>query len=40
MAAGVGFAEDLTLCDSDSDDELPAGWEERVTEDGRIFYAW
>lgn len=39
MAAGVGSAEEFTLCDSDSDDELPTGWEERVTDDGRIFYA-
>lgn len=29
----------LPLSDSDSDDELPAGWEERVTTDGRVFYA-
>lgn len=23
----------------DSEDELPAGWEERVTPDGRVYYA-
>jgi hypothetical protein len=25
--------------ENESDDELPAGWEERVTADGRIYYA-
>ena len=25
---------------TDSEDELPAGWEERVTVDGKVFYAW
>lgn len=25
--------------DSDSDDEMPPGWEERTTDDGRVFYA-
>lgn len=24
---------------TDSEDELPAGWEERVTADGRVYYA-
>ena len=23
---------------SDSDDELPVGWEMRVTEDGKVYY--
>jgi len=27
------------LIDTDSEDELPAGWEERVTDDGKVFYA-
>jgi hypothetical protein len=27
------------LNENESDDELPAGWEERVTADGRIYYA-
>ncbi|XP_038069483.1 WW domain-containing oxidoreductase-like [Patiria miniata] len=27
------------LLDTDSEDELPAGWEERSTSDGRVFYA-
>ncbi|RWS11075.1 WW domain-containing oxidoreductase-like isoform X1 [Dinothrombium tinctorium] len=27
------------LADTDSDDELPVGWEERVTLDGKVFYA-
>lgn len=39
MAAEVVPSEDFALCDSDSEDELPAGWEERVTEAGKIFYA-
>jgi len=25
---------------TDSDDELPSGWEERVSVDGKVFYAW
>ena len=25
--------------DSDSDDEMPPGWEERTTDDGKVFYA-
>ncbi|KAF5279773.1 hypothetical protein FQR65_LT15272 [Abscondita terminalis] len=29
----------MNLADSDSEDELPPGWEERVTEDGSVFYA-
>ncbi|XP_071494022.1 WW domain-containing oxidoreductase-like [Diadema antillarum] len=28
-----------TLLDTDSDEELPAGWEERSTNDGRVYYA-
>ncbi|XP_022082243.1 WW domain-containing oxidoreductase-like [Acanthaster planci] len=32
-APGIG------LLDTDSEDELPAGWEERSTPDGRVFYA-
>lgn len=28
----------LGLGDSDSEDELPPGWEERTTEDGRVYY--
>lgn len=24
---------------TDSEDELPVGWEERVTVDGRVYYA-
>jgi len=35
----VKSSEDVVL-DTDSEDELPAGWEERMTEDGKIFYAW
>ena len=27
------------LFDSDSDDEIPPGWEERVTVDGKVYYA-
>lgn len=27
------------LPDSDSEDELPPGWEERATEDGAVYYA-
>jgi WW domain-containing oxidoreductase len=29
---------DPTL-DTDSEDEIPAGWEERVTLDGEVYYA-
>lgn len=29
----------MNLPDSDSEDELPPGWEERVTSDGSVFYA-
>ena len=25
--------------DTDSDEELPTGWEERVTVDGKVYYA-
>lgn len=32
-ASVFGFGE------SDSEDELPAGWEERTTLDGRVYYA-
>jgi len=35
MTSGDAFLEDLI---SDSDDELPVGWEMRVTDDGRVFY--
>ena len=27
------------LFDTDSEEELPAGWEERSTTDGKVFYA-
>lgn len=27
------------FADSDSEDDLPAGWEERATTDGRVYYA-
>lgn len=27
------------IIDTDSEDELPPGWEERVTFEGRVFYA-
>lgn len=27
------------LPDTDSEDELPVGWEERATLDGKVFYA-
>lgn len=27
------------LIDTDSEDELPAGWQERVAADGRVYYA-
>lgn len=29
----------MNVPDSDSEDELPPGWEERVTVDGNVFYA-
>lgn len=29
----------MDLPDSDSEDELPPGWEERVTTDGSVYYA-
>lgn len=29
----------MNLPDTDSEDELPPGWEERVTVDGSVFYA-
>lgn len=29
----------MNLPESDSEDELPPGWEERVTLDGNVFYA-
>jgi len=25
--------------DTDSEDEIPAGWEERITLDGEVYYA-
>ena len=28
-----------SVLDTDSEDELPAGWEERVTVNGRVYYA-
>ena len=28
-----------SILDTDSEDELPAGWEERVTVNGRVYYA-
>ena len=28
-----------SVLDTDSEDELPAGWEERVTANGRVYYA-
>ncbi len=27
------------VLDTDSEDELPAGWEERVTLEGKVYYA-
>ena len=27
------------ILDTDSEDELPPGWEERVTLEGKVFYA-
>ena len=27
------------ILDTDSEDEIPPGWEERVTFEGRVFYA-
>ena len=29
----------MEVCDSDSDDELPPGWEERATFQGQVYYA-
>lgn len=29
----------MNIPDSDSEDELPPGWEERVTSDGSVYYA-
>ena len=29
----------MPMPDTDSEDELPAGWEERVTLDGNVYYA-
>jgi len=29
----------MDVYDTDSEDELPAGWEERVTLEGRVYYA-
>lgn len=34
MATNAPFG----LGDSDSEDELPPGWEERTTEDNRVYY--
>ena len=28
-----------SILDTDSEDEIPAGWEERVTFDGKVYYA-
>ena len=33
------MAADNNMLDTDSEDEIPAGWEERVTLDGRVYYA-
>lgn len=27
------------IVESDSEDDLPGGWEERVTTDGKVYYA-
>ena len=27
------------VLDTDSEDDMPAGWEERVTLEGRVYYA-
>jgi len=27
------------VIDTDSEDELPSGWDERVTLDGKVYYA-
>ena len=35
MASGLSSFQ----LDTDSEDEVPAGWEERLTEDGKVFYA-
>ena len=29
----------MELLETDSEDELPPGWEERCTVDGQVFYA-
>lgn len=29
----------MHIPDSDSEDELPPGWDERVTSDGTVYYA-
>ena len=29
----------MDVYDTDSEDELPSGWEERVTLEGRVYYA-
>lgn len=29
----------MDLPDTDSEDEMPPGWEERVTTDGSVYYA-
>lgn len=28
-----------SILDTDSEDEMPPGWEERVTVEGRVYYA-
>ena len=33
------IVSDSVILDTDSEDELPAGWEERVTLDGKVYYA-
>ena len=33
------MAAPSSLLDTDSEEELPAGWEERSTTDGRVYYA-
>jgi WW domain-containing oxidoreductase len=37
MGANDGLAV-MNLPETDSEDELPPGWEERVTVDGRVYY--
>ena len=39
LLIGIMAASEVTL-DTDSEDELPAGWEERLTDDGKVYYAW